>query len=143
MDRCEGGIRWKDISQLFNNLTEHYNPTDSTLFFPSDKMQVDLLTFKLKMRYKKTEEWHCHLQADFILSSPSLAEGFIQICLDGIEEVCSIDVVLVQLDTEKARQDRADQKIQHKALENKAIKKKKKNTQLVIFKLLGISINDG
>lgn len=71
------------------------------------------------MRYK-TDEWHCHLQANFILLSPSFAEGFIQICLDGVEEVCSIDVVLIQLDTEKARRDKADQKIKYHTLENKA-----------------------
>lgn len=69
------------------------------------------------MRYKK--EVHRHLQANYILSSPSLAEGFIQICLDGVEEVGSIDIVLVQLDTEGARQDRADQKIQYHTSGNK------------------------
>lgn len=44
-----------------------------------------------------------HLLANFTAPSPSLAEGFVQIRLDGVEEVCGIDVVLVQLDTEGRR----------------------------------------
>lgn len=61
------------------------------------------------MRYK-TDERHCHLLANFITLSPSLAEGFVQICLDGVEEVCSIDIVLVQFDTEKKRREKAERK---------------------------------
>lgn len=49
------------------------------------------------MRYK-TDEWQSHLLANFITVSPSLAEGFVQIGFDGVEEVCGIDVVLIQLD---------------------------------------------
>ncbi len=64
---------------------------------------MDLLTFQVKNEVQKQMSECCHLQANYILSSPSLAEGFIQICFDGVEEVCSIDIVLVQLDTEKAR----------------------------------------
>lgn len=70
------------------------------------------------MRYK-TDEWHSPLLANFITLSPSLAEGFVQIRLDGVKEVCSIDVVLVQLDTEKKRGEKAEEKTQYKALENK------------------------
>lgn len=33
--------------------------------------------------------------------SPSLAQSFIQICPDGVQEVGSIDVVLVKFDTEE------------------------------------------
>lgn len=55
------------------------------------------------MRYK-TDEWRSHLLANFIAPSPSLAEGFVQVCLDGVEEVCGVDVVLVQLDTEDKKQ---------------------------------------
>lgn len=72
------------------------------------------------MRYK-TDEWQGHHRANFILLSPSLAKGFIQICLDGVKEVCGIDVVLIQLDTEKARQGTADQKIQCHSWATKAI----------------------
>lgn len=58
----------------------------------------------------------------YSLSSPSLAEGLIQVCLDGVEEVCGVDVMLVQLDTEKARQDRGDQENREHTLKNKTIK---------------------
>lgn len=37
--------------------------------------------------------------------SPSLAQSFIQICLDGVQEVRSIDIVLVQFDTEEGRRE--------------------------------------
>lgn len=37
---------------------------------------------------------------NFILSSPSLAQSFIQICPNGVQEVGGIDVVLVKLDAE-------------------------------------------
>lgn len=60
--------------------------------------------FKLKMRYKNSDfEWLCHLLISFFLS-PSLAQSFIQICLDGVQEVRGIDVMLVQLDTAEKRQ---------------------------------------
>lgn len=51
--------------------------------------------------------------------SPSLAEGFVQIRLDGVKEVCSIDIVLVQLDTEKKRGEKAEEKTQYPVLQNK------------------------
>lgn len=43
----------------------------------------------------------CFFSTNFILSSPSLAQSFIQICPNGVQEVGGIDVVLVKLDTEE------------------------------------------
>lgn len=59
------------------------------------------------MRYK-TDERRSHLLANFIAPSASLAEGLVQIRLDGVEEVRGIDVVLVQLDTEGRRKSRTE-----------------------------------
>lgn len=58
--------------------------------------------FKLKMRYKN--RWVTLLGfflTNFILLSPSLAQSFIQICPNGVQEVGGIDVVLVKLDAEE------------------------------------------
>ena len=60
------------------------------------------------MRYKNRTRV-CHFQASWTLSSPSLAEGFVQIVLDGVQEVCGVDVMLVQFAAEKTRQDKGYQ----------------------------------
>ena len=52
------------------------------------------------MRYKNRGVTSSSPGEVYILLSPSLAEGFLQVCLDGVEEVRGVDVVLVQLDTE-------------------------------------------
>lgn len=61
--------------------------------------------FKLKMRYKNSDRVTLR-SSNFILfkSFTSLAQSFIQICLDGVQEVRGIDVMLVQLDTAEKRQ---------------------------------------
>ncbi len=45
--------------------------------------------FKLKMRYKKTDVVRARC--------PSFAQSLVQVRLDGIQEVCGVDVMLVQL----------------------------------------------
>ncbi len=48
--------------------------------------------FKLKMRYKKTDTLRV-VRA----RCPSFAQSLVQVRLDGIQEVCGVDVMLVQL----------------------------------------------
>lgn len=50
------------------------------------------MTFKLKMRYKKTDALR-----GVRACCPSFAQSLVQVCLDGIQEVCGVDVMLIQL----------------------------------------------
>lgn len=60
------------------------------------------MTFKLKMRYKKADT-----PGGVQICFPSFAQSFIQIGFNGIQEVCGVDVMLVQLAAvDTARQNR-------------------------------------
>lgn len=53
---------------------------------------VVFMTFKLKMRYKMTDTLR-----GVRARCPSFAQSLVQVRLDGIQEVCGVDVMLVQL----------------------------------------------
>lgn len=66
----------------------------------SGEKQVDLLTFQVKNEVQKHKSDIATSWFLLPVSSLSLAEGCIQIFLDGVEEVCSIHIVLIKLHTE-------------------------------------------
>lgn len=70
------------------------------VYAPSGETQVDLLTFQVKNEVQKHKSDIATSWLLLPVSSPLLAKGFFQIILDGVEEVCGIHIVLVQLHTE-------------------------------------------
>lgn len=56
-------------------------------------MLVVIMTFKLKMRYKKTRRFS---PASCV---PSFTQGLVKVGLDCVQEVCGVDVVLIELHT--------------------------------------------
>lgn len=86
--RC--GKRWDHPSAGFTNRTarkEHHY----VFITPPFTHYVVFMTFKLKMRYKKT------LSTVSGPCCPSFAQCLVEVCLDGIQEVCGVDVMLIQL----------------------------------------------